>query len=100
MFAALMAMQWIAGVVAAAVITPRTWVGPVSGVHPHVTDAVVLGGAIAVLPIALALLQPGRAFTRHVIAVMPMLASALLIHLTGGRLETHVHGFGSIATLA
>jgi ABC-type dipeptide/oligopeptide/nickel transport system permease component len=29
-----------------------------------------------------------------------MLTSALLIHLTGGRIETHFHVFGSLAFLA
>jgi hypothetical protein len=29
-----------------------------------------------------------------------MLMSALLIHLTGGRIETHFHVFGSLAFLA
>src|SRR5437870_7142752 len=29
-----------------------------------------------------------------------MLMSALLIHLTGGRIETHFHVFGSLAILA
>ena len=38
--------------------------------------------------------------TRHVIAVAQMLVSAILIHLTGGRLETHFHIFGSLAILA
>ncbi|MCO5165379.1 MAG: response regulator [Planctomycetes bacterium] len=100
MFAALMALQWVAGIVAALVITPRTWVGPRSAPHPHVLDAIVLGAAIAALPILLALRRPGEAFTRHVIAGMQMLASALLIHLSGGRIETHFHVFGSIAFLA
>jgi signal transduction histidine kinase len=35
-----------------------------------------------------------------VIAVAQMLWSALLIHLTGGRIETHFHVFGSLAFLA
>ena len=48
----------------------------------------------------LALTRPGRASTRHVIAVGQMLTSALLIHLTGGRIETHFHVFGSLAFLA
>ncbi|MBX3471440.1 MAG: response regulator [Planctomycetes bacterium] len=99
-FAALMALQWVAGIVAALVVTPRTWAGPRSAPHPHVLDALVLGGAIAALPIFLALRRPGEAFTRHVIAGMQMLASALLIHLSGGRIETHFHVFGSIAFLA
>jgi signal transduction histidine kinase len=35
-----------------------------------------------------------------VIATAQMLMSALLIHLTGGRIETHFHVFGSLAFLA
>jgi C4-dicarboxylate-specific signal transduction histidine kinase len=38
--------------------------------------------------------------TRHTIAVAQMVFSALLIHLTGGRIETHFHIFGSLAFLA
>src|SRR3954454_18557983 len=52
------------------------------------------------LPVALALVLPGHLATRHAVAVGQMLASALLIHLTGGRLETHFHVFGSLAFLA
>jgi PAS domain S-box-containing protein len=100
LFAVLMAVQWVAGVLAALIVTPRTWVGPSSATHPHVLDAVVLGALISALPIALAVFRPGQAFTRHVIAGMQMLASALLIHLTGGRIETHFHVFGSLAFLA
>src|SRR5204862_6742064 len=46
------------------------------------------------------LLRPGERSTRHVIAVAQMLMAALLIHLTGGRIETHFHVFGSLAFLA
>src|SRR5262249_34999277 len=52
------------------------------------------------LPVSLALLQPGRVLTRHTIGIAQMLMGALLIHLTGGRLETHFHVFGSLAFLA
>jgi len=38
--------------------------------------------------------------TRHAIAVGQMLCSALLVHLSGGRIETHFHVFGSLAFLA
>src|SRR5207248_5924 len=44
--------------------------------------------------------RSGEAFTRHTIGVAQMLMGALLIHLTGGRLETHFHVFGSLAFLA
>jgi PAS domain S-box-containing protein len=100
LFAGLMAAQWLAGVAAAYWISPRTWSGTNSEPSIHIWAAVVLGGAISALPIALALLRPGQAITRHTIAVGQMLTSALLIHLTGGRIETHFHVFGSLAFLA
>src|ERR1051325_8628392 len=96
MFTGLMVFQWLLGIVLALTVSPLTWVGSSSAVHPHVWTAIVLGGIIASLPIALALLRPGRVETRHVIAVGQMLFSALLIHLTGGRIETHFHVFGSL----
>jgi two-component system, sensor histidine kinase and response regulator len=100
LFAGLLLFQWIGGIAAAVWISPRTWEGTASSIHQHVWAAIFLGGAIAILPVVLALLLPGRPLTRHVIAVGQMLASALLIHLTGGRIETHFHVFGSLAFLA
>src|SRR5882762_2560484 len=100
LFAGLMCFQWVAGVVAALVISPRAWAGSVSHVHIHVWAAIFLGGIITVFPVCLAILRPGEALTRHIIAVAQMLMSALLIHLSGGRIETHFHVFGSLAFLA
>jgi two-component system sensor histidine kinase/response regulator len=100
MFAVLMALQWVGGVVAAYLITPRTWHGSESQIHPHLWAAVVFGGLIAALPITLAVKFPGRMVTRHVIAICQMLFSTLFIHISGGRIETHFHVFGSLAFLA
>jgi hypothetical protein len=100
LFAGLMLFQWIAGIAAALWISPRTWEGTSSYPHMHVWAAVFLGGAISLFPAILALIRPGEAMTRHCIAVGQMLTSALLIHLSGGRIETHFHVFGSIAFLA
>jgi two-component system sensor histidine kinase/response regulator len=100
LFAILMAVQWIAGIAAALWISPRTWIGSYSQTHVHVLAAVFLGGAISGFPILLALTRPGATSTRHVIAAGQMLTSALLIHLSGGRIETHFHVFGSLAFLA
>ena len=100
LFAGLLACQWVAGIIAAYWISPRTWSGVYSATHPHIYAAVFLGGAISVLPIALAILQPGKTSTRYTIATAQMLVSALLIHLTGGRIETHFHVFGSLAFLS
>ena len=99
-FAVLMVLQWVAGIAAAVWISPRTWIGMSSQVHLHVWLAVFLGGAITSLPVLLALTRPASVSTRHVVAVGQMLMSALLIHLTGGRIETHFHVFGSLAFLA
>ncbi len=99
-FACLMALQWLAGIAAACWISPRTWAGATSAPHVHLWAAVIGGGVISGFPIALALCCPGDVITRHVIAIGQMLTSALLIHLTGGRIETHFHVFGSLAFLA
>jgi diguanylate cyclase (GGDEF)-like protein len=100
MFAVLMFVQWAAGIAAAVWLSPKTWAGPSSQTHVHVWAAVFLGGAISLFPISLAVLRPGEASTRYVIASAQMLMSSLLIHLTGGRLETHFHVFGSLAFLS
>jgi two-component system sensor histidine kinase/response regulator len=100
LFAWLMPCQWLAAIAAAWWITPRTWSGQYSQVHIHVWAALLLGGVITMFPVSLAWLQPGKRSTRYVIAVSQMLMSALLIHLTGGRIETHFHVFGSLAILA
>ncbi len=100
MFAVLMAAQWVFAIFAALIISPRTWQGMSSQLHPHVWAAFFLGGVISIPPIVLAGLRPGFAVTRYVISVSQMLTSALLIHVTGGRIETHFHVFGSLAFLA
>ena len=99
-FARLMICQWVFGIALAVWISPRTWSGTMSQIHLHVWAAVILGGVITSVPVLLGLLQPGKTLTRHAIAIGQMLMSALLIHLTGGRIETHFHVFGSLAILA
>ena len=100
MFAVLMGVEWLFGILVALVWSPYTWAGKVHAVHLHVYVAIFLGGAIVSLPIAAAMSRPRVAATRYVVAIGQMLWSALLIHLTGGRIETHFHVFGSLAFLA
>jgi signal transduction histidine kinase len=99
-FAVLMIAQWLFAIFIALAWSPYAWAGKVHDVHLHVYLAVLLGGAISSMPVALAILHPTSAMTRHVIAVAQMLWSALLIHLTGGRIETHFHVFVSLAFLS
>jgi signal transduction histidine kinase len=99
-FAWLLAAEYVAAIVVALVVSPRTWVGETSYLHLHVIAAAVLGALVVSLPIALAWRRPGQKITRHTIAAAQMLMSALFIHLSGGRIETHFHVFGSLAFLA
>jgi len=100
LFAGLMAFQWLLGIAFALLVSPLTWEGAESRTHAHVWAAVLLGGVISIFPALLGWFRAGEPATRHVIAVAQMLMGALLIHLTGGRIETHFHVFGSLAFLA
>ena len=100
LFAGLFIFQWILGIAFAFLVSPKTWSGQYSQTNVHVYAAVFLGGILAAFPLYMIYFHPGRTLTRHVIAVSQMLVSALLIHLTGGRIETHFHIFGSLAFLA
>ncbi|HYK05519.1 MAG TPA: hypothetical protein VE974_27450 [Thermoanaerobaculia bacterium] len=100
MFAVLLVVQYLAGIVAALIVSPYAWAGKERVLHMHVWVAILAGAGIALLPVILAIFRPGTVLTRHVIAASQMLSSALLIHLSGGRIETHFHVFGSLAFLA
>ena len=99
LLAYLLTFEFFAGIVAAVWISPFAWAGRDKSVHPHVLAAVVLGAVIVSFPIWLARYRPGTTHTRHIIAIAQMLMAGLLIHLTGGRIETHFLVFGSLAFL-
>ncbi|HMJ07264.1 MAG TPA: PAS domain S-box protein, partial [Chthoniobacterales bacterium] len=100
LFAKLMLFQWVACIVVALVVSPLTWDGRSSQIHLHVWAALLIGGALSLFPVWMTRAWPGSVATRHVIAVAQMLMSALLIALTGGRIETHFHVFGSLVILS
>ena len=100
LFVGLMCLQWIAGMLTAVYISPYTWIGEQALVHFHVRISIVLGGLISTAPVLMGVFYPGHVVTRHVIAVSQALWGALLIHLSGGRIETHFHVFGSLAFIA
>ena len=96
----LLLIQWPAGIALSLWISPLTWSGDQSEVHLHVCAAVILGFTLTSLPAFLLRKAPARRSTMYVAAVAQVMWSALLIHLTGGRIETHFHVFGSLAILA
>jgi signal transduction histidine kinase/CheY-like chemotaxis protein len=100
LFAGLLILEWLAGIGLAIWVTPQTWIGATASLHLHILVAIFLGGVISALPVFLAVFHASHTITRHVIAVSQMLFSALLVDLTGGRIETHFHIFGSLAFLA
>jgi signal transduction histidine kinase len=100
MFAVLLLVQWAFAIVLALLISPYTYVGETAYVHFHVKAAIGFGAIINALPLALIAWRPGWWGTRQVVAIAQMLWSAMLIMITGGRIETHFHVFGSLAFLA
>lgn len=100
LFLWLLAGQWIFALGLALIVSPRTWAGNESALHPHLLAAVFLGGLFVIPPFLLIRWMPQEAITRHAVALAQMGFSGLLIHLTGGREETHFHVFGSLAFLA
>ena len=100
LFSGLLVFQWFALVAIAILISPGAWSGPGGKMDPHVWAAVFLGGSLVILPAWLTLTVPGATATRHAVAAGQALVGALLIHLTGGRIESHFHVFGSLAFLA
>ena len=100
MFAVLMLCQWAFALAIALIYSPYGWEGKQRVIHAHVYLALFMGAGLTLLPLVMVRQMAGSVRTRHVIAVSQMLWSALLIHLTGGRIETHFHVFGSLAWLA
>ena len=98
MFAWLIVFEWLAAMAAASLISLNVW--PTERPMRLLWTAAALAGLIYLVPLYLALRSPGRALTRHVIAVGQMLTPALFIHLTGGGFETHFFIFGALASLA
>ncbi len=100
LFAVLLVLEWSAAVAFALLVSPYAWAGEIRSVHLHVWAAIILGGMIVSLPVALTIRRPAATITRQCVAISQMLMSVLLIHLAGGRIEVHFHVFVSLAFLA
>jgi signal transduction histidine kinase/CheY-like chemotaxis protein len=100
LFLWLLLAQWVFAIVLAATISPYAWEGKTRSIHLHLQIAIFFGALVNVVPVALILTRPAWPGTRYAVGVAQMLWSGILIHLTGGRIETHFHVFGSLAFLA
>ena len=92
--------QWALCLIIAIVRSPTTWTGDAVAIHPHLYLAFFLGGALSLYPVYLIRTSRNVSLNCYVIAFSQMMTSALIIHLTGGRIESHFHIFGSLAFLA
>jgi signal transduction histidine kinase/CheY-like chemotaxis protein/HPt (histidine-containing phosphotransfer) domain-containing protein len=99
-FAGMMLIQWLVCILTVLVISPNTWIGETGYLHHHLWFALIGGGLLSILPLYFAWQHAGQVCTRMVIACSQMLFSVMLIHFTGGRIETHFHILASLALLA
>jgi len=93
-------LQWAGGIVLYCVAARLGWHIDRTSIEGQPISVIGLGGLIISVPLLLIRLMPGHWLTRHAVAVSQMLSGALLIHLSGGRLESHFHVFGSLAFLS
>ncbi len=99
-FAWLLVGQWVAALLLEFFVAPH-----VRGSTDHsgvlqVWYALIFGTEITLPVLLLTFLRPSSRITRHAVAVAQMSWSALFVHISGGRLESHLHVFGSLAFLA
>ena len=98
-FAWLLLVEWCGVMLVAWILTPPA-AGRWLGMPDLLVVAATLGALIALPAHVLARVRPGAASTRHAVATAQMLLGVLLIHVTGGRIETHFFIFGALSFLA
>ncbi len=92
----LLTAQWIFAIALALVLTPYSSSG---GVHLHVKLAIGVGGLLNLIPVVLIQLRPMWWLTRHVVASVQLLWSAMFIVILDGRIEAHFQVFVSLLFL-
>jgi two-component system sensor histidine kinase/response regulator len=95
LFATLILFQWTVAVGAALWMSPDQ-----ANVSGRLITTVLNGGVIALLPLVMVSIAPGKPFTRHLVASGQMLMAALLVSLVDGRIETRFEIFGALAFLS
>lgn len=100
LFSVLLPLQWLISIFVSFFISPYLWSQNTLDKPNNVRLAFIFGGIIISIPTFLTLVLPGKTATRYAVAICQMLLSALIIHLSGGRIESHFHVFGSLAFLA
>ncbi len=89
LFAKILLAQWVFVSVLGFIVAPALVAWPL-----------IAGGLLNIIPLVLIQRRSSAPLTRHSVAVMQMVWSALLMVVTYGREGTHFHVLGSIAILA
>src|SRR5215468_5234856 len=63
-FAWLLLIEWILGIVLTWIVSPRTWIGARDQVHLHLWLSILLGGALSLYPAWLVITDPERTINR------------------------------------
>ncbi|WP_426752817.1 PAS domain S-box protein [Myxococcus sp. Y35] len=100
LFAGLLFVQWMLAVAASILLSTNTWMRRLAWPLDNVHGALLLGAVLSGIPIVLARLRPGYPLTRHVIATAQLLWASVLVHVSGGRLDSYFYVTGSLAVLA
>ncbi|WP_338866901.1 sensor histidine kinase [Myxococcus stipitatus] len=96
----LMVGQWLFVLALSVALSAHPWEWRGSPGPAPLWVALLWGGPLCIIPSTLAVLRPGAGGTRHVMSVAQVLWSVLLVHLSGARLETYVHVFGSLVLVS
>ena len=99
-FVPIVVCQYILLVATSVIVTPLTWIGTRPELHNHVYIAILIGGWLTSVQVWATRCHGRRPWTPHAFAVVQACQSAVWIHITGGRIETHFHAFVSLAALA
>lgn len=95
----LLPIQWAACIILSLFISPLTWIGNQSSIHPHVLASIFLGGLLTIPPLYFINKFSTEFITRLMVGLSQLAFSGLLIHVTGGRIETHFHIFASLSII-
>ena len=100
LFIWLLALQWLALPLVSYLVFKENRAFVLAEGKTRLYLPMLIGFIAIVCPIVLYRKRPGDFLTRHSIALAQMVLSGLLIHVSGGRIETHFHAFGSLAFLS
>jgi methyl-accepting chemotaxis protein len=96
----LMPLQAAFAVLLAFTVMPSTWIGAGGSLGLHQAVVVLLALMLAGGALALLRTSPDAPATRMAVGALQLAFSGLLVHATGGRVETHFHIFASLALLS